>query len=126
NAALSLQETQKSLGSPLAIRYKGITITPGGFLAAETVWRQHAEGADINTALNSIPYSGSSQAHMSEFYGSGRQSRISMLAQGKTDTMAMTGYVETDFLGSGTTSNNNESNSYVLRMRQAWGQAALN
>jgi uncharacterized coiled-coil protein SlyX len=129
NTVNELQETQKrvaALESPLAIHYKGITITPGGFLAAETVWRQRALGADINTPFNSIPYFGSSQAHMSEFYGSGRQSRISMLAQGKLDNMTMTGYVETDFLGAGVTSNNNESNSYVLRQRQAWGQAALN
>ncbi len=39
--------------------------------------------------------------------------------------MNMTGYFEADFLGAGTTSNNNESNSYVLRQRQVWGQAAL-
>ncbi len=128
NTANELQETQKrvaGLESPLAIHYKGITITPGGFLAAETVWRQHAEGADINTQLNGIPYPGASGAHLSEFYGSGRQSRLSLLAQGKLDTMNLTGYVETDFLGAGVTSNNNESNSYVLRQRQAWGQAAL-
>ncbi len=128
NTVNELQETQKrvaALESPLAIHYKGITITPGGFLAAETVWRQRAEGADINTALNSIPYSGAAGAHLSEFYGSGRQSRISMLAQGKLDSMTMTGYVETDFLGAGTTSNNNESKSYVLRQRQVWAQAAL-
>jgi hypothetical protein len=128
NTVNELQETQKrvaALESPLAIHYKGITITPGGFLAAETVWRQRAEGADINTALNSIPYPGSSQARLSEFYGSGRQSRLSMLAQGKLENMSMTGYVETDFLSAGVTSNNNESNSYTLRVRQAWGQAAL-
>jgi hypothetical protein len=128
NTVNELQETQKriaGLESPLAIHYKGITITPGGFLAAETVWRQRALGGDINTALNSIPYGGSSQAHLSEFYGSGRQSRLSMLAQGKLENVTMTGYVEADFLGSGTTSNNNESNSYVLRQRQLWGQAAL-
>lgn len=128
NTVNELQETQKrvaGLESPLAIHYKGVTITPGGFLAAETVWRQRAEGADINTNLNGIPYFGSSQARMSEFYGSGRQSRISLLVQGKMDNMSMTGYVETDFLGTGVTSNNNESNSYVLRQRQAWGQAAL-
>jgi hypothetical protein len=128
NTVNELQETQKrinGLESPLAIHYKGITITPGGFLAAETVWRQRAEGADINTNLNGIPYTGSSQARMSEFYGSGRQSRISMLAQGKLENMTMTGYVEADFLGSGTTSNNNQSNSYVMRQRQVWGQAAL-
>jgi hypothetical protein len=31
--------------------------------------------------------------------------------------------VESDFLGAGITSNNNQSNSYVLRLRQGWGQA---
>src|SRR5205814_10050868 len=107
------------------IHYKGVNITPGGFLAAETVWRQRAEGADINTNLNGIPYPGASQAHMSEFYGSGRQSRVSMLVQGKLNTTNLAGYVEADFLGSGVTSNNNQSNSYVMRQRQLWGQAGL-
>lgn len=128
NTANELQETQKrvaGLESPLAIHYKGITITPGGFTAAETVWRQRATGSDINTPFNSINYDGASQAHLSEFEGSGRQSRISMLAQGKLDNSNLTGYVESDFLGTGITSNNNESNSYVMRFRQFWGQAAL-
>ncbi len=62
NVALSLQETQtnirSSLESPLALHYKGITITPGGYLAAETVWRQHALASDINTPFNSVPYAG--------------------------------------------------------------------
>jgi hypothetical protein len=130
NAALSLQETQKniqsSLESPLAIHYKGITITPGGFLAAETVWRQHGLGADVNTPFNSITFPGASQSHMSEFYGSGRQSRIAMLAEGKLNSARLTGYYESDFLSSGVTSNSNQSNSYSLRQRQIWGQAALN
>ena len=30
-----------------------------------------------------------------------------------------------DWLSAGTTSNNNQSNSYTLRQRQIWGQAAL-
>jgi len=128
NTVNELQDTQKriaGLESPLAIHYKGITITPGGFLAAETVWRQRAEGADINTNLNGIPYSGASQAHLSEFYGSGRQSRVSMLAQGKLSEATLSGYFEADFLNAGVTSNNNESNSYVLRQRQVWAQAAM-
>jgi hypothetical protein len=129
SAALSLQETQKniqtSIESPLAIHYKGITITPGGFLAAETVWRQRAEGADINTNLNGISFSGATQAKMTEFYGSGRQSRITMLGEGKLKNVKFSGYYEADFLSSGVTSNNNESNSYTLRQRQVWGQAAL-
>ena len=130
NAALSLQETQKNLQaeieSPLAIHYKGITITPGGFVAAETVWRQHALGSDINTPFNSITFPGAAQSNMSEFFGSGRQSRISMLAEGKLSSAKLSAYYESDFLTSGITSNNNQSNSYGLRVRQAWAQAALN
>jgi hypothetical protein len=130
NAALSLQETQKNikdtLESPLAIHYKGVTITPGGFLAAETVWRQHALGSDINTPFNTITFPGAAQSNMSEFFGSGRQSRLSMLTEGKLGSAKIGGYVEADFLSAAVTSNNNESNSYSLRQRQAWAQAALN
>lgn len=129
NLAESLTETQKRLGdleSPTSIHYKGVTITPGGFLAGETVWRQRAEQADINTQLNGIPFSAAGQAQQTEFYGSGRQSRLSLLVQGKTSNMGLTGYYEMDFLSAGVTSNNNQSNSYTLRQRQAWGQAAMN
>jgi len=123
-----LQATQKrvsDLESPLALHFKGITITPGGFIAAETVWRPHATFSDINTPLNAIPFAGAAQARFSEFYGSGRQTRFSMLFQGKSGTTNLTGYAEVDFLGAGVTSNGNQSNSYVLRNRQLWGQAGL-
>jgi hypothetical protein len=123
---LTLQETQKAVNeSPIAIKFKGITITPGGFMAAETVWRQRGTASDVNTPFNSIPFPGSAAANVSEFYGSGRQSRISMLAEGKVSDLKLTGYVEADFLSAGVTSNNNQSNSYTLRQRQVWGQAAI-
>jgi hypothetical protein len=129
NAALSLQETQKNvkdaLESPMAIHYKGITITPGGFLAAETVWRSHALGADINTPFNSVTFDGAAASHMSEFFGSGRQSRIALLTEAKLSNTKLTGYYEADFLSAGVTSNNNQSSSYTLRARQLFAQAAL-
>jgi Skp family chaperone for outer membrane proteins len=128
--AVTLQETQKNIKdaieSPLAIHYKGVTLTPGGFLAAETVWRQRAEGADINTAFNNIPFPGSTNANVSEFNGSARQSRISLLGEGKLKDAKLSGYYEADFLSAAATSNNNQSNSYSLRQRQVWGQAAIN
>jgi hypothetical protein len=111
-----------SVDNPIAIRFKGITLTPGGFLAAETVFRNKATGSDINTALNNVPLPGNPGAQTTEFNASARQSRITLLAEGKLDSATLTGYLETDFLGAGITSNNNESNSYVLRMRQGWGQ----
>jgi len=129
NAAVSLQEEQKRVSemveSPLAIHYKGVTITPGGFLSAETVWRQHGLGADVNTPFNAIPFEGSGQQHLSEFFGSGRQSRIALLVEGKLSQAKLTGYYEMDWLSAGVTSNNNQSNSYTNRQRQLWGQAAL-
>jgi hypothetical protein len=132
NSVITLQETQKSLKEskenpegPLAIQFKGITLTPGGFLAAETVYRNRALGSDINTPFNSVNMPGAGQNALSEFYGSGRQSRISLLAEGKIRTAKLSGYVEADFLSAGATSNNNQSNSYTLRQRQVWGQAAL-
>ena len=112
---------------PTSISYKGITLTPGGFMAAETVWRQKALGADVNTPSfgGTLPFDGGSAAHISEFNASGRQSRISMLAEGKLANVKIGGYYEMDFLSAGTTSNNNQSNSYTLRQRQFWGQAAF-
>src|ERR1700723_1620616 len=109
--------------NPIAIRFKGVTITPGGFFAAESVFRNKATGSDINTSLNGIPLPGQPGAQTTEFNFSARQSRMSLLVEGKLDNVAMSGYVETDFLGTGITSNDNESNSYVLRFRQDWGQA---
>ncbi len=110
---------------PASIRYKGVTITPGGFFAAETVFRNRAASADINTPLTGIPYEAADLAHVTENNFTARQSRVSMLVQGKVGSAALTGYLEGDFLGAGTTSNNRQSNSYVFRQRQLFAQAAF-
>lgn len=126
STVVTLQETQKIASTPpTAIHVKGITITPGGFLAAESVYRSRALASDVNTPFNSVTMPGASASNMSEFFASGRQSRISMLAEGRLAMAKLSGYVEADFLSAGVTSNNNQSNSYTLRQRQAWGQAAF-
>ena len=117
---------KKAVENPDALHYKGITITPGGYMAAETVYRSRATGGDIATPFSAIPFDGTDASHLSEWYSSARQSRVSMMATGKTDWGTLRGYVEADFLGTGVTSNNNQSNSYVLRQRVVWAQAALN
>ena len=117
---------KKMLDNPTAFHYKGIAITPGGFAAAETVYRTKATGGDIPTAFSAIPYEGADAYSLSEFYGSGRQSRLSMMAEGKTSWGTLRGYFEGDFLGTGITSNNNQSNSYVFRQRVLYAQAETN
>ena len=115
---------KKAIGSPDAINYKGVTISPAGsFIEAATVWRQGATGDDINTGASSVPLQYADGAGVSEFFGSARQSRIAMKFSGKIASMTMTGYYEADWLSSGTTSNNNQSNSYTMRQRELWADA---
>src|SRR5215831_19019773 len=124
----AVQDTQKKIvasETPSSIHYKGVTITPGGFFAAETVYRTRAASADDNTPFTGIPFPGNSLAKTSEFNFGGRQTRLSLLVEGKLASAKLSGYVESDFLGAGTTSNNRQSNSYVFRQRQAFGQVAF-
>jgi hypothetical protein len=124
----AVQDTQKKIiasETPVSIHYKGVTITPGGFFAAETVYRTRAISADNNTPFTSTPFPGNSLAKVSEFNFSGRQTRPTLLVEGKLGAVKFTGYLEADFLGAGTTSNNRQSNSYVFRVRQAYGQVAF-
>jgi hypothetical protein len=119
-------EIKKAVEKPDELHFKGITISPtGSFLAAETVWRQGATGGDINTQFTGVPLNNSDAAQLSEFQGSGRQSRIALKAVGDAGPFKMTGYYEMDWLGAGISSNNNQSNSYVTRQRQLWADAAM-
>jgi hypothetical protein len=118
-------EQKASEEGPATIRYKGVSITPGGFLAAETVFRTHATSGDIATPFTAIPFEAADLAHVNENAFTGRQSRLSMLAQAKVGSATVGGYYEADFLGAGTTSNNRQTNSYVFRQRQAFAQAAF-
>jgi hypothetical protein len=98
-----------------------VKVTVGGFIAAETVWRQRNEVADIGSNFGAIPYPFSPLYNENEFHGSARQSRISLLVEGNIDPFQkLTGYYETDFLGVGTTSNYNQSNSWAARLRHAY------
>ena len=121
------QKVEKQITHPDAIHFKGITLSPtGSYLAGETVYRTHATGGDIPTAFNALPYEHADAYSLSEFYGTARQSRVALMAEGKTGSATLRGYYEADWLGTGITSNDNQSNSYVFRQRVLWGQIALN
>ena len=124
NVIANQRKVEAEINSPATLHYKGVNITPGGFAAFEGVWRQHSVNSDINTPFNSIPFPSANEGHVSELNFSGRQSRLSVLVTGDAGSYKLTGYLEMDFLGTGTSSNNNQSNSYVLRQRQIWGQVA--
>ena len=124
NVIANQRKVEAEIESPATLHYKGVNITPGGFAAFEGVWRQHSVNSDINTPFNSIPMPSANEGHVSELNFTGRQSRLSVLVTGDAGAYKLTGYWEMDFLGTGTSSNNNQSNSYVMRQRQIWGQFA--
>jgi hypothetical protein len=98
-----------------------VKVTLGGFIAAESVWRQRNQVNDIGTAFGAIPYPFSPLYNEHEFHGTARQSRISLLVEGNIDPyQKLSGFYESDFLGVGQTSNYNQSNSWAPRLRHAY------
>lgn len=130
NTAMTLQETLKvtknvssEWETPSSIHLKGITITPGGFAAAEFVHRSRELGSDLPTSFNSLTMPGASQSQLPDFFGSARQSRASVFFGGRLSNVELSSYISADFLSAGVTSTATQTNSYTLRLRQAWGQA---
>jgi hypothetical protein len=112
-------------GPPLpkgAFKVGELTVTLGGFAALEGIYRSRNMASSIDTAFNSIPLPNSPNYHMPEYRETAQQSRFSLMTEGRLDDVQkLTGYLETDFLSAGSSSNSNQSNSYTLRLRQFWG-----
>jgi hypothetical protein len=126
NATAALQESEKTISafeSPSTIHVKGINITPGGFAEAAFVRRSRELGADVTTPFNSLTLPGASQSQLPEFFASARQSRPTVYVVGRLKNVEFSSYISADFLSAGVTSTATQTNSYTLRLRQAWGQA---
>jgi len=119
----SEQTFDKQMEGPLTIHFKGINFTPGGYAEGAFVRRSRALGADVPTPYNSVPMPGASQSQVSEFFGTGRQSKITSFVDGRLKNVDLSSYVSADFLSAGVTSTSTQTNSYTLRLRQFWGQA---
>jgi hypothetical protein len=116
------RDEAKSPEEATSFRYKGITLTPGGFLESTILVRARNENADMANSYTTIPLNGSSNANLSEFRGTVRNSELSLMIQGSLGSTNLKGYVETDFLGAAPTANYLESSSWTPRLRQMWVQ----
>jgi hypothetical protein len=122
----SLAQTQDALQElehPAFIHYRGITLTPGGFIEAATLFRTRNENADVTSNFNSMPFGGVANASLSEFRETARGTRVWVLVEGKAADVKLSGYVEVDFLGQAPTGNQVQTNSFVPRQRQLFAQA---
>ena len=110
----------------------GVKVKVGGFIELAAIYRSRNETADVGSTYNgspnaqsTFPYPSNPNYKIPEFRGTARQSRLSLLISGDADKNTdLAAYFEADFLGSGTTSNSVESNSYVPRLRQAYATYA--
>jgi hypothetical protein len=104
------------------LQFGAITLSPGGFFAAESEYRSRAITADMATPYAAIPMQNSAYGHIGEGRFSARQSRVSLLAQAFiTPSVLVSGYGEFDFLGAAATANQVETNSYNPRIRNLYG-----
>ncbi len=105
------------------LQFGSIVLTPGGFVAAESVYRTRTTQSDINTGYGNIPFANNPIEHNSEERLTARQSRVALLAEGAiTPTLLASGYGEFDFLGASTASNATDTNGYSPRIRNLYAQ----
>ena len=115
------EQQASALGRYGTIQLGQVSVTLGGYIEALGIERTRNEIADFASNFNAIPYPQSPAYHEPEFRGTARSTRLSMLIEGKPSAdIRVAGYVETDFGAAGISSNSNESNSYALRIRQAY------
>lgn len=108
------------------LQFGALTITPGGFVAGESVFRSRTTQGDA-TAFGAIPFPNSALNHMNEERFSARQSRVGLLVEGAvTPTFLASAYGELDFLGAAHTANNVESDSYNPRIRNLYATIDAN
>jgi len=123
--AAMVQDTsrgQNESKSPLSFKIGSADFTPGGFVDFTTFYRSTNVGSGIATAFGSIPYSNQlPQARLSETRLSAQYSRLSLKVDAHlTDSTAITGYVESDFLGFQPANAYQTANSDSLRLRVYW------
>jgi len=112
---------------PDKFHIKGLTITPGGFLAAEGIYRSRNISSDISSTFAGIPYPNSAVGHTDELRFTARQTRLALLVEGSPGPkthLAM--YGEFDFQAAAVTANPNESNSFNPRIRHLYGTVDWN
>ena len=99
-----------------------INVQLGGFFEAAGYARSRLEPSDLASSFTSgIPERNSPLYHEPQSGFSARQTRVSATATADPDEVThLTANLVMDFLGGAPTSNYNESNSWIPRLREAW------
>jgi hypothetical protein len=124
SATQNAASDQNANEAPLSFKIGAAEFTPGGFLDFTTIYRSTNVGSGIATAFGSIPFNNQlPQGGLSETRLSAQYSRLSLKVDAHpTESTALTGYVETDFLGFQPANAYQTANSDSLRLRVFWAE----
>jgi len=122
-----VQKDVKELLNPMALRYKGVTITPVGFADGGFAWRSTNTNSSLSTPAGNIPLEGTLNSHFTETRFDARNSRLGIRVVGNpNDNVKLTGYFLGDFYGTADPATNaGQVNSWLFRIREAYAMAEL-
>ncbi|GEM17765.1 hypothetical protein [Gluconobacter oxydans] len=106
---------------PPVFQIGNLTVRLGGFIDFSNIWRSSNMTSGPATAWNNFPYANSPNHGLSEERFSAQLSRFSTLLEANpTKSVRLQAYVESDFGGSGGTTNSVQINGYTPRLRQGY------
>ncbi|KXV44007.1 hypothetical protein [Gluconobacter roseus] len=106
---------------PPVFQIGNLTVRLGGFVDFSNIWRSSNMTSGPATAWNNFPYANSPNHGLSEERFSAQLTRFSTLLEANpTKSVRLQAYVESDFGGSGGTTNSVQINGYTPRLRQGY------
>jgi hypothetical protein len=116
------QPPEASRTSPLEFQIGVMKVKPGGFLDLGYVYRTTNVGSGLPTAFATIPYADTVQGNLNDSRFSAQNSRVNVTVNADFKGLLLTGYVESDYLGTAPSNIAVSSNGGTFRMRQYWAQ----
>ena len=106
--------------APLSFKIGDADFTPGGFMDFTNVFRSTNVGSGIGTSFSGIPFNNAAAGQTTEDRMSAQNSRLTLKVTSKVFNTAVTGYLESDFLGNAPANPYVSSNGNTFRMRLYW------
>jgi hypothetical protein len=108
------------VSAPLSWKIGDAEFTPGGFMDLTNIFRSDNIGSGIGTSFGGVPFKNTAAGVNPEDRMSAQNSRLTLKVTSNVFNTAVTGYLETDFLGNAPANLNVTSNANTLRMRLYW------
>ncbi|WP_408873484.1 hypothetical protein [Gluconobacter roseus] len=120
SSPLAITQTEVDHLPPI-FQIGNLTVRLGGFVDFSNIWRSSNMTSGPATAWNNFPYANSPNHGLSEERFSAQLTRFSTLLEANpTKSVRLQAYVESDFGGSGGTTNSVQINGYTPRLRQGY------